>query len=93
VPTMKPTSRGVRHAGGPSKPPTPAPGAVALAALLQKKRGEQARLAARLHVSQGHLSDICRGVKYASGSLAFAIQAETGIPAQLFVAPRQRRAA
>jgi plasmid maintenance system antidote protein VapI len=75
----------------PETKPT-APGAVALAALL-KKRGEQARLAERLHVSQGHLSDICRGVKHASGSLAFAIQEATGIPAQLFVAPRQRRAA
>lgn len=66
----------------------PAPGATALRALL-KRRGAVSAMAVKLQISQSHLSDICRGHKYASGPLAFAIEAETGIPAELFVAPRK----
>jgi plasmid maintenance system antidote protein VapI len=90
VKTNQPRTKGVRHAGGTAKPPTPTPGAVALKALLPK-RGDQARAADALDITPSHLCDILRGAKAASGDLAFRIEDKYRIPARLFL--RQKRAA
>ena len=75
------------------RPSRGAPGGPALRAVIEREgRGAATKWASKLGIKPSHLSDICRGAKYASGSLAFAIEAASGLPAHLFIAPRKRAA-